>query len=118
MEDLTGISDDNTFLKTWTYYDLQQKIKYKAEEKGIKIVMINPAHTSGRCSNCGHVHTSENKEKWRPTQEQFICQNCGTKMNADHNAAKNIATHDIEKIIKEQLKLQEKELKHNLKYVI
>lgn len=118
MEDLSGIAEDNTFLKTWTYYDLQQKIKYKAEEKGIKVVMIDPAHTSGRCSCCGHIHRSVNKEQWRPTQEQFICQSCGTKMNADHNAAKNIATPDIEKIIKEQLAKQEKELKHNMKYAI
>jgi IS605 OrfB family transposase len=118
MEDLSGIAEDNTFLKTWTYYDLQQKIKYKAEEKGIKIVMIDPAHTSGRCSCCGHIHRSISKEQWRPTQDQFICQSCGTKMNADHNAAKNIASKDIDKIIKEQLEKQEKELKHNMKYAI
>lgn len=117
MEDLSGISEDNTFLKTWTYYDLQQKIKYKAEEKGIKIVMIDPAHTSGRCSYCGHIHRSASKEQWRPTQDQFICQSCGTKMNADHNAAKNIAISGIEEIIKEQLEFQEKTIRNNLKYI-
>src|SRR5690606_20140564 len=118
MEDLSGIAEENTFLKTWTYYDLQQKIKYKAEELGIKVIMINPKHTSGRCNCCGHIHRSVNKEEWRPTQDQFICQSCGHKANADWNAAKNIATPGIEKLIEEQLHKQEKELKHNLKYVI
>lgn len=113
MEDLTGIAENNTFLKTWTYYDLQQKIKYKAEEVGIKVVMIDPAHTSGRCHKCGHIHRSDNKELWRPTQEQFKCLSCGENMNADWNAAKNIATKDIDKIIKEQLEKQ-KEDKLNL----
>lgn len=117
MEDLSGIAENNTFLKTWTYFDLQQKIKYKAEEKGIKVAMIEPAHTSGRCSVCGHIHRSTNKEKWRPTQEQFICQSCGTKLNADLNAARNIAIKDIDKLIKQQIEKQEKERLHNLKYV-
>lgn len=118
MEDLSGISEDNKFLKTWTYYDLQQKIKYKAEEKGIKVVMIKPDYTSARCNCCGHIHRSNNKDEWRPTQEQFICQSCGHKANADFNAAKNIATPDIENIIKEQLEKQAKDLKHNMKYAI
>jgi putative transposase len=113
MEDLSGIAEENTFLKTWTYYDLQQKIKYKAEEKGIKIVMINPYKTSQRCSKCGHIH-KDNRE----TQEKFKCVECGFEANADWNAAKNIATPNIEKIIEEQVKKQEKELKHNMKYAI
>ena len=116
MEDLSGIAEENTFLKNWTYYDLQQKIKYKAEEKGIKVIFINPAYTSARCSKCGHIHRSYEKKDWRPSQDQFICQVCGYKENADINAARNIATPNIEKIIKEQLEKQERE-QRNQKYV-
>lgn len=120
MEDLTGISDDNQFLKTWTYYDLQQKIKYKAEEVGIKIVMVDPSYTSSRCNKCGFIHSRDTKETWRPTQGQFKCMGCdyGHKffVNADFNASKNIAMKDIEKIIKEQLKTQEKEFKNAMVY--
>lgn len=122
MEDLTGISEENTFLKTWTFYDLKQKIKYKAEEVGIKFVEIKPSHTSGRCSCCGHIHRSVDKDIWRPKQDTFKCMKCdfGHKfhVNADWNAARNIATKDIDKIIDKQLEKQEKELKHNLKYAI
>ena len=102
MEDLSGISKDNVFLKNWSYYDLQQKITYKAEEVGIEVRLINPKYTSQRCSKCGYIHKDN-----RPKQKTFKCQNCGFKVNADYNAAKNIATPDIEKIIEEQLKKQQ-----------
>ena len=96
MENLTGITENaNRFLKNWTYYDLQTKIKNKAQEAGIKVVLINPEYTSQRCSKCGYID-SEN----RKTQAQFICLKCGFEENADYNASQNIALKDIEKIIK------------------
>ena len=116
MEDLSGISNDNVLLKTWTFYDLQQKIKYKSEENGIKINMIKPDFTSQRCNKCGIIDKNN-----RPNQSEFKCTSCdyGHKfsVNADLNAARNIAMKDIEEIIKEQLKFQEKELKNSLKYI-
>ena len=44
MEDLSGIKEDTGFpkrLRHWTYYDLQQKITYKAAEKGITVMKVN-----------------------------------------------------------------------------
>ena len=104
MEDLKGISTDNKFLKNWTYFDLQTKIKYKAEEKGIEVIKIKPNYTSQRCNKCGFI----NKDN-RSDQKTFKCTECGLKTNADFNAAKNIATQDIEKIIEEQIKKQKEE---------
>lgn len=112
MEDLSGISDTDTFLKDWTFYDLQQKIKYKAEEKGIEVLVIKPNFTSQRCSKCGCI-SREN----RTSQEKFKCIVCSYEVNADINAARNIATKDIQKIIEEQLKIQEKAIKHQLEYI-
>lgn len=106
MEDLTGISENNTFLKNWTFFSLQQKIKYKAEEVGIKVNFIKPRYTSSRCSKCGHIHRSVDKEKWRPTQAQFFCQSCGFQTNADYNAAKNISIKDIDKLIEKEMEKQ------------
>lgn len=113
MEDLSGISEFNTFLKDWTFYDLQQKIKYKAEEKGIEVVMIKPNFTSQRCSKCGCIDKGN-----RETQDKFKCTTCSYEVNADVNAARNIAIKDIEKIIEQQLKEQEKAVNHQLKYTI
>ena len=103
MEDLSGFSEQQqeSLLKNWSYYDLQQKIKYKAEENGIRVYFINPKYTSQRCSKCGNI----DKEN-RKTQESFSCTVCNYKDNADVNASKNIAIPDIEKIIEEQVKKQ------------
>ena len=106
MEDLSGISDGGEqFLKRWTYYDLQQKITYKAEGLGLKVVKVSPKYTSARCSKCGYIHIDEPKEQWRPSQDAFKCVKCehGNKyyVNADKNASMNIATKDIEKIVEQ-----------------
>ena len=103
LEDLTGISSDDAFLNNWSYFDLQNKIKYKADEYGINVVMIRPSHTSQRCHECGYI-SKENRQ----SQDKFKCVNCGHTTHADLNAARNIAMKDIETIIKEQLKSQEK----------
>lgn len=123
VEDLNGIAKDNIFLKNWSYDDLQRKIEYKAKEKGIIFKKINPKYTSSRCNKCGHIHRSKDKEEWRPEQQDFICQSCGHRENADLNAARNIATPNIEKIIQnkiyeivheELLKLNFKEIENKL----
>lgn len=108
MEDLTGISTNNKFLKNWSYYDLQQKIKYKAEEKGIKIIKIKPDYTSQRCNKCGYIHT-DNRPKEEKGQSYFKCLSCGFETNADFNAARNIALPDIEQLIKNERERQEHE---------
>ncbi|MDK0754726.1 transposase [Clostridium perfringens] len=104
MEDLSGFSEhqSESLLKNWSYYDLQNKIKYKAEEKGINTIFINPQYTSKRCSKCGNIH-EENRD-CKNNQAKFECVVCGHKENADINASKNIAIPYIDKIIKEYLK--------------
>ena len=48
--------------------------------------VVCKSYTSQTCSRCGHV----DKEN-RQTQEKFVCTKCGFELNADHNAAINIA---------------------------
>lgn len=98
MEDLTGITKENKFLKNWSYYDLQRKIEYKAKENGINVIYIEPNHTSQRCSKCGHIDKGNRIE-----QAIFQCKKCNFKANADFNAARNIAIKNIGIIIKETL---------------
>lgn len=76
-------------LRYWSYYELQTMIEYKAKVEGIEVKYIDPAYTSQTCSYCG-----ERGE--RKKQEDFVCTNpqCkrrGEKINADFNAARNIA---------------------------
>ena len=79
-----GFSD--SILRNWSYYELQNMIKYKADRVGIKVRYVNPAYTSQTCSRCGHIDKNN-----RQTQEKFICTNCDYEINADHNASINIA---------------------------
>ena len=104
LEDLSGFSEaqENIFLKSWSYFDLQSKIKYKALEKGIEVVMINPKYTSKRCNRCGSIH-KDNRD-CKSDQAKFKCVVCGHEDNADINASKNIAIPYIDKIIESDLK--------------
>jgi putative transposase len=102
MEDLSGVSSRDRFLKTWTYDDLQRKIEYKAKAVGIEVRKVNPNYTSQRCSCCGHI-----AEGNRPTQSEFKCVVCGYKTNADYNAARNIADPRIEEKIEAEIKRKE-----------
>lgn len=94
LEDLEGYGEEekNKFiLSNWSYYQLQQYIAYKAEKYGIEVRKINPYHTSQVCSCCGHWESGQ-----RVNQKTFICknpecENFGEEVNADFNAARNIA---------------------------
>ena len=89
LEYLTKDGFENRILSSWSYYELQNMIEYKAKREGIKVRYVDPAYTSQTCSKCGHV----DKEN-RPTQAKFKCVNCGLELNADHNASINIARSD------------------------
>lgn len=51
-----------------------------------RVHKVSPAFTSQRCSACGHVD-----RKSRESQAAFRCTACGFTLNADVNAARNIA---------------------------
>lgn len=65
--------------------EFRRQLAYKLQWRGGQLVLVPPAHTSQRCSCCGHV-AAEN----RRSQAVFQCVACGHAENADVNAAKNI----------------------------
>jgi len=71
-------------LGRWSFWQLRSFIDYKARLNGVKFVVVEPAYTSQTCSVCHSIGTRKNKS--------FTCTNCGNDMDADFNAAKNIAT--------------------------
>jgi putative transposase len=59
----------------------------RLEDKAFgRVEKINPAYTSQRCSACGHVD-----RRSRESQAVFRCTACNFTLNADVNAARNIA---------------------------
>lgn len=86
----------------WNFYDLRQKIEYKAKRVGVPVTLINPAYTSQECSQC-HKIGSRNGES-------FKCPHCGYEAHADVNAARNIsgrAVNHAEKSVKEHKALNQ-----------
>jgi len=73
-------------LHSWSFAQLRGFLAYKAEAKGCIVVGVDPRHTSQACSRCGHTHRSN-----RRSQSRFLCRACGFELNADLNAARNIA---------------------------
>lgn len=90
LEDLTGIRNrrlrkpQRTLINNWSFFQLEQFLKYKADTKGIKVQYIDARYTSQRCSSCGFILRSNRK------QHSFECKSCGFKLNADLNASRNI----------------------------
>jgi putative transposase len=59
-------------------------LTYKAACAGRRVVAVNPAFTSQRCSGCGVLVQKGLSVRWHR------CPDCGTSLHRDHNAAKNI----------------------------
>ncbi len=92
LEELTYIPRQVTAKKAfndgsskWAFHQLRFDIEYKAKLAGVPVVLVDPAYTSQRCSECGFVH-----EDNRRSQASFVCLSCGHAEHADHNASKNI----------------------------
>jgi len=91
IEDLSNIrktgkiksKSQKTELNRWSFFQLRQFISYKAQMAGISLAVIPAPYTSQTCNICLHIGERNRK--------RFSCKNCGNTMDADHNAAKNIA---------------------------
>ncbi|MGW4245081.1 zinc ribbon domain-containing protein [Nocardia sp. NPDC004722] len=71
---------------------VKAKLAALPESHGVAVTVVNPAHTSRACSNCGYVD-----KKNRTSQKRFECRFCGRKLLADINAARNILGRSGEK---------------------
>lgn len=125
IENLKGLKDElsGTFIgQNWRYNQLQDYIKYKAEEAGIDVEEVNPFYTSRRCSECGYIHKEfdreyRDKNSKKGKSAMFECPECSKSkkgykpLNADYNAARNLATIGIAEKIRLQCKKQEIEYK-------
>jgi len=71
-------------MNSWSYGELQRQIEYKARWEGVRVIYIPARNTSKRCSICGY-------KTLEGTQRKLWCPNCGTLLDRDENAARNIA---------------------------
>lgn len=100
MEDLDSLKESKQasfILSSWPISDLQNKIRYKAEEVGVEVRFVAARFTSQRCYKCGHIEEGNRRD------ERFSCLSCGHEADADYNAAQNLSLPDIEELIAQEL---------------
>ncbi len=94
LEDLTGIRSATEKVKrkdryisvSWSFYDLEQKLKYKAQRNSCLVINVDPHYTSQCCPKCGHIEKSNRDKKLHC----FCCRNCGYRSNDDRIGAINL----------------------------
>ena len=104
LEDLTGIrsatervrTDDRYVTVSWSYYDLEQKLKYKALRYGSDVITVDPAYTSQTCPVCGYRDKGNRNKK----KHFFCCGKCGYRSNDDRIAAMNLRRMGTEYLTK------------------
>ena len=94
LEDLIGIRNATERVKTkdryvsvsWSFYDLEQKLIYKAKQSQSSVIKVDPRYTSQCCPACGHTEKSNRNKKIH----LFTCKNCGYTSNDDRIGAMNL----------------------------
>ena len=94
LEDLTGIRSATERVRTkdryisvsWSFYDLEQKLIYKAKQNQSSVIKVDPRYTSQCCPVCGHIEKSNRNKKLH----LFSCKNCGYTSNDDRIGAMNL----------------------------
>ena len=94
LEDLSAIRSATERVKTkdryvsvsWSFYDLEQKLIYKAKQNQSTVIKVDPRYTSQCCPKCGHTEKSNRNKKIH----LFCCKNCGYKSNDDRIGAMNL----------------------------
>ncbi|MEM2713678.1 MAG: transposase [Candidatus Aenigmatarchaeota archaeon] len=80
-------------LSLFVFKKLSDYINYKAKREGIKVILVPPEKTSKNCSHCaikGDIH-EDTQRPYKNSFSLFKCNKCGVELNADYNAAFNIA---------------------------
>lgn len=103
LEDLTGIRNATERVKlkhryvsvSWSFYDLEQKLKYKAEAHNDMVINVSPRYTSQSCPKCGHTEKANRNKKLH----LFTCKTCGYRSNDDRIGAMNLYRKGINYLV-------------------
>ena len=107
LEDLSGIRNATERVKakdryvsvSWSFFDLEQKLIYKAKQNQSSVIKVDPRYTSQRCPCCGHVEKSNRNKKIH----LFTCKKCGYKSNDDRIGAMNLYRMGIDYLADSQV---------------
>ena len=95
LEELAGVSFEesnlsrtakqNYDLRSWSFYQLEQFLTYKAHENRSEVLKVSAKYTSQRCPKCGIIRKANRDHH----KHLYSCQ-CGYKSNDDRIGVMNI----------------------------
>jgi putative transposase len=72
-------------LYSWPQHEIHHQIEYKAAERGVPIIKVDPRYTSKTCPRCGEI-----KKRRSRVGQMFECTKCGWRLDRQINAGLNI----------------------------
>lgn len=107
LEDLSSIRNvtervrikDRYVSVSWPFYDLEQKLIYKAKQNQSSVIKVDPRYTSQCCPICRHTEKANRNKKIH----LFTCKSCGYKSNDDRIGAINLYRMGINYLIDSQV---------------
>jgi transposase len=90
IEDLRGYSPEpgkgwfSRLLSFWTLGIINQRFTFKSQAGGSSLESVNAAYSSQTCPACGYLDPLNRK------RDRFQCLNCGTVLDADTAASRNL----------------------------
>ncbi len=107
LEDLSGIRaaaecvrrKDRYVFVSWSFFDLEQKLEYKAALNEDIVIKVDPRYTSQTCPVCGHIAKNNRDKK----HHIFRCKACGYQSNDDRIGAMNLYRMGISYLIDSQV---------------
>ena len=82
---LSRTAKQNYDLRSWSFYQLEQFLTYKAHENRSEVLKVSAKYTSQRCPKCGIIRKANRDHH----KHLYSCQ-CGYKSNDDRIGAMNI----------------------------
>ncbi|MGI8586293.1 MAG: RNA-guided endonuclease InsQ/TnpB family protein [Chloroflexia bacterium] len=76
----------NAYLYGSNLAHIAKALEWGARKRGVRATWVKSSYSSQECSRCHYTERAN-----RPSQQTFCCGVCGLQLNADENAARNIA---------------------------
>jgi len=72
----------------FSFHSFKQKLQFKCEQYGKKLIIVDESFTSCTCGRCGTINDTKGKEL-------FECSACGLRIDRDVTGSRNIFIKNI-----------------------
>jgi len=72
----------------YSFHRFKEKLKYKCNIKGVRLIIVDESYTSKTCGCCGYLNDTKGKES-------LECYSCGNKIDRDASGSRNILLKNL-----------------------